>query len=550
MFSLIALVPLGLCAVAVACGGSEDAPQGCEGAACIDGGDSESSTPEGSTTDGPLGDAPSDSPNESGDAGACTLEAPDADAAPSGTLQWALNFGVSGYTYPTTVARDPVNGDIVVTGYFWGTTDFGGGALTSVAANDGSGSDVFVARFEKSGAYKWANAWGNGSNVAANTVAIGPVGEMVFAGLLREGSLDFGCGPIASGGTPNMFVVKLAKTGACEWSKGFGTAGVNAVAIDGTGSVLVAGATPGGVDFGGGVLSGFYLTKLAANGAHRWSKSFPASTAYGGPWLSLDRDGNAVFGGSFSKSINLGGGPLVTAGAGANDTTNAAFAAKFDPTGQHLWSHQYGEGIAGKNVSVSGVATDACGSIILHGPFAGAVNFGTGTLTASDTSKSYAFLAKLTATGTATWSKTLVGSNGGNGYAFGLGGLAVDSTGGATIAPALPGGVGFQSTTDFGGGPLTGSTGTGASSISIATFDSTAKHRWSHVAAAPSTARASAAAFPLGVATWGSSTIVTGTFTTCSTVCPTSPAGTTLVLAGKELTAVSGQDLFIASFSP
>jgi len=533
---------------ALACGSNEDVRPTCEGAACVDGGGSESSTPEGSTADGPHGDAPSDAPTDA-DAGACSLQESDAgDAGPSGTLQWALNFGVSGYTYPTTVARDLANGDIVVTGYFWGTTDFGGGPLTSVAADDGS--DVFLTRFDKDGTYRWAGAWGNGSNLVANAVAVGPSGEMVFAGLLRTGSVDFGCGPLTAAGSPNLFVAKLAKTGACVWSKGFGPANVNTISVDGVGNIVLAGASPGGVDFGGGPLSGFYLAKLAASGAHAWSKGFAATTGYGGPYVAVDAQGNAVLAGSFSKSIDLGGGALNTSGAASGDTTNAAFAAKFDSSGKHVWSHQYGQGVGGNNTSITGVTTDSCSNVLLHGPFGGTVDFGAGPVVASDSSKSHAFLAKLAPTGSGILTNLLVGSNGGNNPAFGLGGIAVTSLGGPIVAPALPGGVGYQSTADFGGGPLTGKMGAGAASIAIASFDATAKHRWSYVSDSTSTARASSAAGRIGVAAWGPTAVVAGAFTTCTAVCATSPPGTTLVLAGNTLTAVSGQDLFLASFAP
>ncbi len=222
-------------------------------------------------------------------------------------------------------------------------------------------------------------------------------------------------------------------------------------------------------------------------------------------------------------------------------------AAKFDPSGKHLWSHHYGEGVGGRNTSITGVATDSCSNVVLHGPFGGIVNFGADPLSASDTSKSYAFVATLNSGGAGILSKMLVGSNGGNADAFGLGAVAVDGTGGAIVAPNLPGGIGYQSTADFGGGPLTG---VGKGSVAIASFDSSGKYRWAYAGGAPSTATASASAFPIGVATWGSSVIVTGSFNKCNTVCATAPPGTTLVLAGKTFTGVSGGDLFLASFTP
>jgi hypothetical protein len=550
---LTAVASFALVALVFACGADNGgAPESCTSAVCEGG--SDSSTSDTAFDTGLQSDTPSDSTGETdADAGSCSLEAPDADAGPSGTLQWALNFGVSGYTYPASVARDPANGDIVVTGYFWGTTDFGGGPLVSQAANDGSGSDVFVARFDKSGAYKWAKASVNANNnAAANGVAVDGAGNVVIGGVFRGNTLDLGGGGLAGVGSSSLFLVQLDKTGNYQWGKSFGTvgefAGLNTVAADSTGNVVIAGGGTS-LNLGGGALSGFIIAKFNSAGGHVWSKGITATTSYGGPYAALDSEGSAILAGSFSKSIDLGGGPLNTPGAAAGDGTNAAFVAKLDPSGKHVWSHQYGEGTGTKNASVTGVAADPCGNIIVHGPFSGTIDFGAGPFAGVDPTKSYAFMAKVSPTGTGIWSKAFVGSNGANVSAFGLSGVAVGPTGGPTIAPTLPGGVGYQSTTDYGGGALTGNTGNGSATSTIASFDATGTHLWSYAAEASSTARASAAAATTGVAPWGSTVVLAGTFTKCLTVCATSPPGTTLVLAGETLTAVSGQDLFLASFA-
>jgi hypothetical protein len=133
----------------------------------------------------------------------------------------------------------------------------------------------------------------------------------------------------------------------------------------------------------------------------------------------------------------------------------------------------------------------------------------------------------------------------GGANAFGLGRAVADVGGGLTIAPRLMGdAVNGRTTADFGGGPLVS---TGRGSVAIASFDNTGNHRWSYGGGAPSTATAS---FAASAATWHSSVVVIGAFNNCTMVCDTAPAGTTLVLAGRTLTGVSGQDVFMASFTP
>ncbi len=542
--------------LAFACGSNDDlgAPPPCEGSSCVDASGEETSAADTSSLDGPSSDARVDSSASDGGSDATVCSLTSADAGDGGAVRWASNYGVTGRTTPTSVSIDQVSGDVVVAGYFSGTVDFGGGVLASHApVSAAEADDAFLARFTSAGAFRWAKAYGNGYAVSVNSAATAPSGKVVIAGNFPGAALDLGCGALTQVGNDDVFVAELDVLGNCVWSKSFGTAGknegVNNVVVDASGGVFFTGLADS-VDFGGGALNGFYLTKLTSAGTHAWSKGFAATTSYGGPWLAVDAQGNAVLAGSFSQTIDLGAGAISTAGAGSGDTTNAAFVAKFDPGGKYQWGRQYGEGISARNASINAVAVDSCGAVFVNGPFGGTINFGTGPLV-SDGTKSYGFLAKLDAQGTGVWSTSFAGSNKNlstNGSLV-LGGLAVDRAGRPTLAANLVGDTSFgnQETVDFGGGPLTN---VGRKSVAIASFEANGAHRWSYVAGIPSTASQSTPAYQASVASGLTGTVLTGGFGKCVGTCMTSSPGTTVVLAGQTLTAASGQDLFLENFAP
>ncbi len=371
------ILPLLVLVVAAGCSSSSGGGTGPEDAANPDGTvDSSldaSSDALADTSDSSVlsdADAGVDVGVESLDAGTDADTRPDGgvevgDSGPGGGLQWAENFGLAGYTNANAVALDPSSGDVVVVGYLNPNTsvNFGGGSLANATALS-TDYTMFVAKFDSSGKYKWAKTFGNGLDVIAHSVGIDALGNVAIGGNF-QGSVNFGGSTLTAAGDFDLFVVKFDAAGSFRWSKSFGAAGksqvVNSVAVDGAGAVLFSGRGEA-VDFGGGAKTGFYLAKLDSTGAHAWSNGFAATSVYSGPWLAVDTAGSAFLAGSFSTTVNFGGGTLTSAGA------TDAFVAKFDPSGAYQWAKQYGDS---KAQSLSGVATDLAGDVFVSGDLTG-----------------------------------------------------------------------------------------------------------------------------------------------------------------------------------
>lgn len=129
----------------------------------------------------------------------------DALAAPGDHL-WSKRFGGPNDQFAGSVAVDGT-GNVLLTGAFAGTVDFGGGPLTSAGAYD-----IFVAKFDSAGNHLWSKRFGDASAQYGQSVAVDPAGNALLTGYFA-GTADFGGGPLTSGGANDIFVAKLASVG-------------------------------------------------------------------------------------------------------------------------------------------------------------------------------------------------------------------------------------------------------------------------------------------------------------------------------------------------
>ena len=173
----------------------------------------------------------------------------------SGDHVWSKPVGDSGIATgipanTITVAAGSTE-EVVFTGSFDETADFGGASLVSAG-----GQDLFAAKLDATGRHVFSRREGDGSNQTGLAVAVDGAGNMLLTGRF-DGAVDFGGGPLASVGSLDIFLVKLNTNGGLLWSKRFGDTadqhGIG-VATDKAGNVLLTGMFSGTVDFGNGPL--------------------------------------------------------------------------------------------------------------------------------------------------------------------------------------------------------------------------------------------------------------------------------------------------------
>jgi hypothetical protein len=315
----------------------------------------------------------------------------------AGNPVFARSFGGTQGGAGTSLAVDG-NGNAYVTGYA-DQTDFGGGVIGSAGLNN-----LFVVELDPAGTPIWSNAFG-ALGPYLPYLALDASANVILVGEATDSSLDFGGGPLPPG---SVFFAKLASDGSYVSSKTFGAAGAYAtpyaVAVGPAGEIVFAGQYWGTVDFGDGPLPPSYLmgggaafvVKLTDAGALVFSKGTgmgvsPICTGSDAKGVAVNASGEIYVFGDFCGTIDLGGGPVwghvIDCGQGGD-----MYVAKLAPSGALSYLHDYG-GVS--NPLATAVALDPSGAPYVGGFYLGTFDFGNGPLPVTPPYIDDAFLAKL-----------------------------------------------------------------------------------------------------------------------------------------------------------
>ncbi len=426
---------------------------------------------------------------------------------------WSKSFGdLNSSQEGRCVALDSAN-NVIMTGFFWGTVDFGGSVLTS-----SGGLDIFLAKLDPNGDHLWSKRFGDSSDQTAITVINDNANNLIITGSF-EGTVDFGGGPLTSAGESDIFLVKLDSNGNHLWSRNFGDSdhqSVSSTTVDNANNVIITGSFEGTVDFGGGPLTStgnvdIFIAKFDSNGNYIWSRIFGDSEAQLCRSVTVDSTNNVIITGCFEGTVDFGGGPLTSAGG---YTGGDIFLAKFDLNGTHIWSKCFGDSVDQRSNCVT---VDSTNNVIIAGQFGGTIDFGGGPLSAAGHYD--IFLVKFDPNGGHIWSNKF----GEEGYQN-CKSVAVDSSNQVIITGA------FHGTIDFGGGPLTSPDNF---DIFLVKFDPDSNHIWSNrFGNFPDQF-----AYNVAVDSTGN-VILTGCFYGF------------VNFGGEPLTSEGGDDIFLAKFNP
>lgn len=412
-------------------------------------------------------------------------------------------------------------GAMLVTGFFSGnagmmSADFGGGPLTS-----GGGKDLFVAKLDASGKHVWSKGFGDDKDQEGNAIAVDSAGNVFVTGDFA-GTLDLGGGKtLTASDNRDFFIIKLDPSGNVLWGKAAGDAtGIqqgNAVAADPSGDVIVAGAAAGAIDLGGGPLTSaggldVFVAKLkGADGGHLWSKHAGDNLDQSARGVAVDASGAATITGGYKGVIDFGVGPLVSMGA------EDGFIVKLGADGAVIFDRTFGDG--GFDQSGQAVAIDGAGDILVAGNFKGEIDLGGGALMSAGAEDF--FLAKLDGAGQHQWSRRV-----GDASSQLLQSIAVDAKGDIALTGKFTGSL------DFGQKPVLPSTD--VYDLFVAKLDPMGAHLWSYAFGGPFDQ------IGLGVAMdAGGEVAVTGNFF----------GSINLTGSGKKPSA-GLSDLFVARFAP
>lgn len=301
----------------------------------------------------------------------------------AGEHVWHITTGGSGGDIPKGLALTP-DGGLIMVGRFDGAVDWDNGPDTIWMRSAGS-VDGYIARFDTSGAFRWAVPVGGVGHDEVYAVAVDGNGFIYVTGQMSN-TVDFDNGPgtavlVHQGGGWDAYCAKYDPTGALVWVRGIQGAGLQLgrdLACSG-GHVYVTGTFNGataanGVPFTGNGGADAFVCKLDTLG------NVVQVCSLGGPEDDLGEAicadaGHLYLTGTIEGTADLDPGPGVlqlTAGS----VGGTLYVAKLDTAGNAEWAHA----VQGNNHfdGVSDVAVDDEGYVSLTGAYSDAQDFDPG----------------------------------------------------------------------------------------------------------------------------------------------------------------------------
>ena len=249
--------------------------------------------------------------------------------------------------------------NIYVTGY----TD------KKLHGNNNSGRfDMFLVKYNSSGARQWTKQLGTSNNEYASAIATDSSDNIYVTGM-TWGGLDGSTKPSYCMGSgtvrafkecTDIFLVKYNSSGTKQWvkqlegsSKSFDNA--QGLAVDSSDNIYVAGFTNGGLD--GNTSSGKHdilLVKYNSSGSKQWLQQFGSSNNDMGLEVNVDSKGNIYVTGKTEGGLD----------GNTNSGKNDIFLVKYNSSGTKQWTQQLGTPTFEEG---NGVAVDSSDNIYISG---------------------------------------------------------------------------------------------------------------------------------------------------------------------------------------
>lgn len=329
-----------------------------------------------------------------------------------GDFIWVRQIGGRNADNATSIAVDPLTGDLIVAGTFYDTVQINtvNGPVT-LASNNVNSEAVFVCRLDTAGNFLWAKQLeGDSGSVFQPSLCLDAQANIYLVGNFY-GTVDFdpGLGTLditRSNTFAAMFVCKLNSQGESIWVKATGDLGRGlftdppSITVDREGNVYTTGNYGyDKIDFDPGPdtaflypsigqLADIFVCKWSTTGNFVWVKGFnrtasdtiPPTFGFGnsGTALSVDQSGNVFTSGYFYGKVDFNPGTnpndtFVLHTAPHVDGFNG-YVAKLNAQGNFVWAFQLG----GSNPSGSSATTinvDQTGTIFCSGMDYGTINF-------------------------------------------------------------------------------------------------------------------------------------------------------------------------------
>ena len=301
-----------------------------------------------------------------------------------GDFVWSYRAGGMMADYISGITLDE-DLNIILSGYFYNQINFGDTTLTAVAA-----SDIFLAKFNSVGELIWVFSAGGSSSDQLNSITGDPDGNILIAGSYYY---DFTIGDttLTTLDPVGVFVVKIGSGGNLEQAFQINGTYLNSeifITSASTGDFYLSGcfsedATFGDKTFHAGEFNqDLYIARYSADCDLQWARH---AFSYGSDQvvaIDTDESGNLYLTGHYLDTIHF---ELITLNYTLCCGSREIFIISYDADGRCLWGKQ----VSGTRANVKSLEMAPQGKLLLSGLFTEEMTLGPFSLSHYDGFRNY-----------------------------------------------------------------------------------------------------------------------------------------------------------------
>ncbi|MBW6460487.1 MAG: T9SS type A sorting domain-containing protein [Bacteroidales bacterium] len=286
-----------------------------------------------------------------------------------GSILFANRLGGVDEDYLRRIKADDA-GNLVVLGYFYGTTQIGNDTYTSFGSQD-----IFVAKYDSEGEFLWSFRAGGMMADYASDLAIDHENNIIITGHFY-GQAAFGDTVIMANGSSDVYLAKLNPDGDLMWvTTASGSSSDQARSVDcgPDGTILISGSFYSDISFGDTTLQttnpvGNFVSAYQAGGQLNWAFQLNGTYLTTDILLAAASNGDFYISGNFSETIHFGNKTFE-----AGPFNEDIYVAKYEADGKLAWARH---GFSPSGDHIAGMSVDMHHNLYVTGHFLDTIQFG------------------------------------------------------------------------------------------------------------------------------------------------------------------------------
>jgi len=328
----------------------------------------------------------------------------------SGNYLWAKRAGGNSDDVAVGSATDIYNNIYVIGNFRSSSIAFGNTTLTNSSIDT---NDIFLAKYDALGNVIWAKRIGGGAQDDAASICTDSNGEVYVCGNFKSAFLTVGSTTLVNAltGNSDMFIAKFDTSGASLWAQRFGGTMEDistSISLVNNASIYLAGSfNSPSISFGSITLTNttigtgdISITRFDTSGNIIWAKGI-GGTNYDIAYVSMNSNADIFLAGHYGDTMQIANDTLIASGG------KDVFIAKFDASGTAVWGRSFG---GNQHDICASITTDLNNNFYITGYFVSStIAFSSFILTSPGNFT--IFVTKFDASGNVVWATSPGGGN-------------------------------------------------------------------------------------------------------------------------------------------